>query len=468
LSTADDPSRSETDVAPVVARKPIPVFTQGSTLRHVLAMTASGSVGLVAIFVVDFLSLLYVSRLGDPVLTASVGFASQVLFFAMSVNIAMSIAISALVSRALGAGKRPRAQRFAGSGLVHVAAVSIVVSAIMFALRGQILDLVGARGEAHDVAARYLAITLPSNILMALGMSLQGLVRAVGDPRRAMYVTLVGAIVTAILDPLLIFVLGFGVYGAAIATAFSRLVFTLVGSWGAIHVHGIVGRPQRKWVVRDLWPMMGIAAPAILTNLATPVGNTYALRVFASFGDETIAAFAIIDRITPVAFGVLFALTGSIGPIIGQNFGAGLYDRIRRAMFDCFAVSGIYVLVVWFLLWLVGPHIASIFGAEGATRDLVLFFCAFGSAAWLALAGLFVANTAFNNLGFPILATVFNWGRATLGTIPFVTYGAHRWGPEGGYAGVIAGAALFGSAAVITCFYVTARLARQGAPKVSE
>jgi len=465
LSNADDPSLTEAEIAPP-PRRPIPVFTQGSTLRHVLAMTASGSIGLVAIFVIDFLSLLYVSRLGDPVLTASVGFASQVLFFAMSVNIAMAIAISALVSRALGAGKRPRAQRFAASGLVHVAVVSLFVSALMLFFRGDILDLVGARGAAHEIASRYLLITLPSNILMALGMSLQGLVRAVGDPRRAMYVTLTGAIVTAGLDPLLIFVFGFGVYGAAMATVVSRLVFTLVGSWGAVHVHGIVGRPERGWVVRDLGPMMGIAAPAILTNLATPVGNAYAMRVFASFGEETVAAFAIIDRIAPVAFGVLFALTGSIGPIIGQNFGAGLYDRIRRAMFDCFAVSAVYVLVVWFLLWLAGPSIAAVFGAQGATRDLVLFFCAVGSAAWLALAGLFVANTAFNNLGFPILATVFNWGRATLGTIPFVTWGAHRWGPEGGYAGVIAGAALFGTAAVLACFYVTARLARRGPAKV--
>ncbi len=465
MSNADDPSLSEAGLAPV-ARKPVPVFTQGSTLRHVLSMTASGAVGLVAIFIVDLLSLLYVSRLGDHVLTASVGFASQVMFFAMSANIAMAIAISATVSRALGAGKRPRAQRYAASGLVHVAGVSILVSSLMFIFRGQLLDLVGARGAAHEIASRYLSITLPSTCFMALGMSLQGLVRAVGDPRRAMYVTLTGAVVTAGLDPLLIFGLGFGVYGAAIATVVSRLIFTLVGSWGAIYVHGIVGRPERKWVLRDLAPIMAIAAPAILTNLATPVGNTYAMRVFASFGEETVAAFAIIDRIAPVAFGVLFALTGSIGPIIGQNFGAGLYDRIRRAMLDCFVVSGAYVLVVWFLLWLAGPTIVKIFAADGGTRDLVLFFCAVGSAAWLALAGLFVANAAFNNLGFPILATVFNWGRATLGTIPFVTYGAHRWGPEGGYAGMIAGAALFGAAAVLTCFYVTAKLARQGPPKV--
>lgn len=466
MSNADDPSRSEVEVAPVVARRPVPVFTQGSTLRHVLAMTASGSIGLVAVFIVDFLSLLYVSRLGDHVLTASVGFASQVMFFAMSVNIAMAIAISANVSRALGAGKRPRAQRFAASGLVHTASIGILVSALMFAFRGQLLDLVGARGAAHEIASRYLAITLPSTFLMSLGMSLQGLVRAVGDPRRAMYVTLTGAIVTSMLDPLLIFGFDLGIYGAAIATVVSRVVFTLVGSWGAIWVHGVVGRPQRRSVIADLAPMMAIAAPAMLTNLATPVGNTYAMRVFASFGDETVAAFAIIDRIAPVAFGVLFALTGSIGPIIGQNYGAGLFDRIRRAMFDCFVVSGVYVLIVWVLLWLAGPTIVNIFGAEGATRELVLFFCAVGSAAWLALAGLFVANAAFNNLGFPILATLFNWGRATVGTIPFVTWGAQRWGAEGGYAGVIAGAAVFGTAAVITCFYVTAKLAKRGAPKI--
>ena len=436
-------------------------FTEGSTLRHVLVMTASGSIGLVAVFFVDLLSLLYVSRLGHPAWTAGVGFASNVLFFAMSVNIAMSIAISANVSRALGAGMRPVAQRLAGSGLVHVALTGLLVSAPLFVFRSEILDLLGARGEAHDVANSFLAITLPANALMALGMSLQGLLRAVGDPRRAMYVTLIGAIVTAFLDPLLIFVLGFGVYGAAISTVVSRLVFTSVGLWGAVHVHGIVGRPQRRAIMADLAPMWAIAGPAILTNLATPVGNTYAMRIFASFGEATVAAFAIIDRVTPVAFGVLFALTGSIGPIIGQNYGAKLFPRIRRAMVDCFAVASFYVLAVWLVLWLAGPHIADLFAATGATRELVLFFCAAGSAAWLFLAGLFVANTAFNNLGYPVLATIFNWGRATLGTIPFVTLGARHWGAEGGYGGVIAGAALFGTGAVIACFVVLARLARR-------
>ena len=79
-------------------------FVEGSILRHVVTMSATGSVGLMAIFVVDFLSLLYVSKLGDPSLTAAVGFATIVQIFAVSINIGMMIAVGALVSRALGSG----------------------------------------------------------------------------------------------------------------------------------------------------------------------------------------------------------------------------------------------------------------------------------------------------------------------------------------------------------------------------
>ena len=73
-----------------------------------------------------------------------------------------------------------------------------------------------------------------------------------------------------------------------------------------------------------------------------------------------------------------------------------------------------------------------------------MFFCRYGAVAWVFITCLFVANTAFNNLGFPLLAMVFNWGRATLGTIPFVTLGASCGGVEGAMLGIAAGAAIFG------------------------
>ncbi len=83
-------------------------FTQGSTLRHVLVMSLTSGIGLIAIFLVDFLSLMYVAWLGSIEKTAAVNFASIVLFFLISTNIAMMIAISAVTSKALGAGAARR------------------------------------------------------------------------------------------------------------------------------------------------------------------------------------------------------------------------------------------------------------------------------------------------------------------------------------------------------------------------
>jgi Na+-driven multidrug efflux pump len=203
---------------------------------------------------------------------------------------------------------------------------------------------------------------------------------------------------------------------------------------------------------------MGIAFPAILTNLATPVANAYALRIFADFGAPAIAAFTIVDRVTPVAYGVLFALSGSVGPIMGQNLGAQLFGRVRGVLNDSFICSGVYVAFVWVLLWQINPLIIAIFNATGETAQLVAFFCTAGGALWLFLGAIFVANAAFNNLGFPVLSTAFNWGRATLGTMPFVTFGAAHYGVEGGYTGMIIGAALFGTLAVGTAYVVTGRL----------
>jgi putative MATE family efflux protein len=435
------------------------VFTDGSTMRHVLAMTAAASVGLMSIFFVDLLSLLYVSRLGDPNLTAAVGFATQVLFFSVSINIGLSIALGALVSRATGAGERDAARRIASSGLVHVFLVAAVVTCAALPLRREILALFGARGEALDVGATYLAITLPATIFLGLGMALAGILRAVGDARRAMFVTLSGAIVTAVLDPIFIFALGLGVDGAAIVTLISRFVFVAVGLYGAVRKHDLVARPARAAVALDAPAMAGIAFPAILTNLATPVANAYSMRIFAHFGDAVVAAFAIIDRVTPFAFGVLFALSGAVGPILGQNLGARLMARVRQALTNCFIFAAIYVVVVALLLRQAAPVVVDVFGAHGETAELVRFFCAYGGALWLFLGAIFVANAAFNNLGFPFLSTFFNWGRATLGVMPFVTIGAARAGPEGGFIGLIAGTALFGVGAVIAAYFVTARLA---------
>jgi len=433
-------------------------------MRHVIVMTAATSAGLMSIFAVDLLSLLYISWLGDPKLTAAVGFASQVLFFSVSINIGISIAIGALVSRAHGKGDSAGARRLAASGLVHVFLIAALVSCIAWPFRREILSLIGARGMALDVASTYLAITLPATVLLGLGMAFASILRAVGDARRSMYVTLAGAVATALLDPVFIFGLGLGVTGAAIVTLISRFVFVAVGLNGAIRMHDLIATPDRKAASLDLVPIMAIAIPAVLTNLAAPVANAYTMRIFSQFGEAVVAAFAILDRLNPMAFGVLFALSSAVGPIMGQNLGAKLISRVRQVLTDCLTFATLYVVAVAILLRLAAPLIVQLFHAQGETAELLTFVCAYGGVLWLFLGAIFVANAAFNNLGFPLLSTLFNWGRATLGTLPFVTIGTARFGPEGGYVGLILGSALFGAGAVITAYYVMARLAKR--PKV--
>jgi putative MATE family efflux protein len=443
-----------------------PLFVTGSTLRHVLAMTGAGSVGLIAIFVVDLLSLLYISWLGEPRLTAGVGLATIVLFFTTSINVGLMIAVGALVSRALGAREVGRARRIATSSCFHMALAAALVSGIVLPLLPGLLRMLGAGADTLPVALSFLWITLPSNVLMALGMGFSGVLRAAGDARRSMVVTLSGGVVTAGLDPLFIFGLGLGPDGAACAIVIARVIFVLVGYRAVAKVHSLLERPRLADLVADAAPTYAIAVPAVLTNVAVPLANGVFAGILARFGDQAIAATAIIDRVVPVAFGGIFALSGAVGPILGQNWGAGRFDRMRRTLKDSCLLMGLYVLGVWIVLVLVREPLTLMFHAEGLTAELVRFFCVVSGPMWFFVGLIFVANASFNNLGFPLLSTGFNWARATLGIVPFAFLGASLGGAQGALAGLALGSAPFGIAAIVAAFWTVRRLERQagGAP----
>ncbi|MGL4324429.1 MAG: MATE family efflux transporter [Beijerinckiaceae bacterium] len=433
-------------------------------MRHVVEMTAAGAAGLLAVFFVDFLSLLYISWLGNKTITAGVGFATVVLFFTTSIHIGFMIAVGALAGKAIGSGDRQKAREIASAALSLMVIAGFFTSILILLALPYILPMLGATGQAEQVARQFLYIAVPSNALMALGMGMSGVLRAVGDARRAMLVTLVAGIVTIFIDPLLIFGFELGANGAAIATFISRIVFAVIGYWGAVHIHNMVARPTLAGLARHSRAVMAVAGPAILTNLASPVAMAFITRIMARFGDPAVAANAIIDRIVPLAFGGVFALTGAIGPILSQNWGAKLFARMDRALKDSLIFVTIYVALVWAILMLVRNGIVQMFGVAGQTADLLTFFTFISGPIWLFMGFLFVANATFNNLGYPLYATMFNWGRATLGTIPFALAGAHWGGPQGVFIGFLMGAMMFSVGAVLVAFRCVRQLAAQ-APK---
>lgn len=419
-------------------------FVTGSTMKHILTMSGAGSVGLLALFAVDLLDMLFISMLGQVELAAAVGFAGTLLFFSTSVSIGSSIAMGALVSKALGAKQHEKAVRLASNTLVVSFCITLVVTLFMYAYLDELLSAVGAKGMALERAKAYLQIMLPSSPFLALAMASGAGLRASGDAKRSMWATLSGGIVNAILDPIFIFGFDWNVEGAAAASVVARFTVLYVSLAPLIKAHKLVKWPNITEVGKDLRTILTIALPAVITNTATPIGNAVVTANIAQFGEDYVAGFAVIGRVIPVAFAVIFALSGAVGPIIGQNYGAERVDRVRDTLRNSLLFVTVYCLLVSGILYLVQDFIISGFSLTGDAQIIVAAFCTVVSVSFVFNGALFVANTSFNNLGKPIYSTALNLGKATLGTIPFVYLGAEWFGALGVLYGQAVGAVVFG------------------------
>lgn len=212
----------------------------------------------------------------------------------------------------------------------------------------------------------------------------------------------------------------------------------------------------------DILPLSAIAGPAVLTNIATPIGNAFVTEAISDFGDSAVAGWAIVGRLIPFAFGAIFALSGAVGPIIGQNYGAQKFDRIRSTMRDSFLLTLVYTLAVWIVLALAHDLIIAAFGASQEAAGLVTFFCLFVAGSFIFNGMLFVGNALFNNLGYPLVSTLFNWGKATIGTVPFIWAGAALGGAPGVLGGQAVGAVIVGLLAALTVQRIISRCEHGG------
>lgn len=432
-------------------------FVTGSLWRHVTVMALTSSVGLMAIFVVDLVNILYISWLGDPVATAAVGYAGAVLFVTTSFGIGVSIAVSALVARALGQRDGALARRRTSSGLVLSAVLGVGFSALVWAALGPVVAALGASGPVAEATVHFLGITLLGQPMLMVAIGTAAVLRAHGDARRAMNVTVAGALVLAAVDPVMIFALDLGLTGAAWAGVISRSAMLAVGVWPLVRHHGGFVSVRGDDLAADVKALAGIAGPAVLTQVATPIGQAIVTRLVAPFGEAAVAGLAITGRLTPVALGVIFALAGAVGPIIGQNAGAGRMDRVRESLWVAVWFTAAVVGTVTLVLWLVRAPLADLFHAEGVTRDLVYLFCGPLCLLFFFNGLIFLGNAACNNLGKPLLSTAINWARHTVGTVPLALWLGGVWGAEGVLIGQAVGGVLFGLLAMWVAFRVIDR-----------
>ncbi|MBX2810050.1 MAG: MATE family efflux transporter [Cellvibrionaceae bacterium] len=435
-------------------------YTQGSILQHLLLMSGSAMVGLVTLFLSDLVDMYFLSLLGETTIAAAVGFAGSILFFTTSTCIGLMIGSAALVSQNIGAGDLAHTRKTVTECSISSLLIIIPLTVVMWLAIPSLLSALGAEGRTFDLACQYLQLIIPSMPILALSMTASGIMRAQGDAKGAMNITLIGGVVNVLLDPMFIFGLNMGIQGAAVATILSRVAMLCFGYYCLVHREQLLGPLVIKGYLSRFYHYNKTAIPAVITNLSTPLGVAIVTAYMAQFGDSAVAGNAIISRIQPVAFAGLFALSGVVGPIAGQNLGARQLERVRATLTLSIRLVIGYCLLTSLLLWASKPLIVPLFNASAEANALVYLFCNGISLLFIFNGLTMITNAMFNNLGVAHYSTLINVLRATVGTVPFVALGAYWGGPSGILWGLFAGYLLFGLLSVSIAWRFLNRLQR--------
>ena len=438
-------------------RPPTPAtapFIAGNIWRHLINMTLARSVGILATFIVDFVDILFISHLDDAHLIAGMGFAAAALYFIRAVAIALGITTTVLVARAIGSGDRHRAARYAWDTSIFSFLLLSLLAALAWFARESILAALGARGATLHYAADYLGIILVGMPLLALGNCGTSTLFALGSARMAMLVSLGATVTQAVLDPILIFACGWGLQGAALASLAAQIVLVVAAWYVVIYRYHLRAPLRPRLLALNIPAIVAIAVPAVLTNLTSPLATAYAARQMAPFGDDAVAAFAVIIRLVPVGFALLFSLSAAVAPIVGQNAGAARYDRVRQTLTVALQFNWLTVAVIGLSLFLLRDALPQWFKLDDNAAALLRFYCSGASLLFGFKGMIFFINAAYNNLGRPFYSTASNLAGLMFGALPLISLGAWLLGPRGIILGHMAEAILTAP----VCWLVVQRL----------
>ncbi|WP_226502151.1 MATE family efflux transporter [Pseudomonas sp. MWU16-30317] len=425
-------------------------FTQGSVAGHLIETASTSAVSLLAVFLVDIFTLIYVSRLDDQVALAAVGLAKMLMFINSAFASGVVTAAGAVLSARIGKHASRALAQWVTHLLLMVLGVAAGVAVIEWLAVAHLGQWLGADADTYQRARHFIAIVLPCSVLAAAMQLCAQMLRAQGHVRAALLVPLAGAITLALADPLFIFAFGFGLEGAAISYGVSTVVALALGLALVrrhIGVSPAVRFKHLKLHVGLTWP---IALPAMLANLAMPVGITYLMLVLTGLGASALAGMAVIDRILQFGYCAFFALPSALVPVLAQNLGAGLDGRVRTAIRVIRRLVVGYGLSIWLLLIVFGPWIADYFHLVDDGRAMFLAFTRFGAGLWILYGLDFVAQSMFLTLSRAWWVPAFGWLRGTLGTVPFVYAGSQWYGASGALVAMWCGNALVALLAILT------------------
>ena len=377
------------------------VLTSGSVGRHLFQQTLPMVVGILALMSVGLLDAYFIGNLGKDPLTA-VSFIFPVVFALSSLGVGVIAAIASVVSRALGAGQKHRAQSLVALGVVAAGCFGLVISILLYLFKRPLFELMNASPDLLPLIDSYMTPFAFGFPMLLINMAGNGALRAQGMAGKASMILMMMALVNLILDPLLItgagIFEGFGIQGAAYATIVGWTLASVLAL--VLIARSPVGlyftRLKEAHPGEDLKALLRVGGPAAISNSVNPLGLSIMTAMLAKYGDAAVAGFGAGGRLQALAVVPLLALSSSIGGIVGQNWGAGYGERARRALGFALLFCLGYSLVAGILLVIWREPLASIFTDSPEVIEALSSYLLISVWGYAGFGAIIVVNGAFN------------------------------------------------------------------------
>ncbi len=297
-----------------------------------------------------------------------------IMLILMAFSMLIGIGANSLVAIRLGQNRKDEAEGIFNNAFVLLIATSLALTVIGLVFMEPFLKLMGTSNQILPYAMDYLNIILFGAVFQSVGMGMNNFIRSEGNPKIAMNTMLIGAIVNVVLDPIFIFVFKWGMKGAAIATIISQIVSSL---W--VLLYFLKGKSFLKLklsymklrlvYVRKILAL-GIAPFAM--QIASSILNFIMNRGLNSYGgDIAVSGMGIVNSIVTLMIMPIFGINQGMQPIIGYNYGARKFDRVKQAYHLGVLFATVIVVVGWITTRLFPEQLVYLFNNEDT--ELIAF-----------------------------------------------------------------------------------------------
>ena len=422
---------------------------EGPVGRTLLELAGPMVIGVASVILFNIVDTFFVSRLGAPEL-AAMSFTFPVTFLVVSFSMGMGVGLTVAASRGIGQGDREQVRKLITHGLL-LANLSVVVIALLGLFTvGPVFRALGAPEELLGRIREYMLPWYLGVGFLIVPMMGNSAIRATGDTKTPSLIMLFASAINLVLDPLLIFGIGpfprLELMGAALASVISWAVTFFASLWVLGWRDRLLELSRPRWQeMRASWRrIFKVGLPATANNIVLPLAIGVLTRLVAGQGTEAVAAFGVGGRIDAVALIGLGAMVTAVSPFVGQNVGAGKFDRVREALLFCIKASLIYGAATAGLLMLAAGPLASLFATEVGVIEAIVQYLFTVPISYGPFCIAILVGAIFNALNQPLKATFLIAFRLFVLAVPLAALGASLAGTPGLFGGIATANALAG------------------------